>query len=151
MNEEDALEEMARIYNELEGLRADRDCRARTTCCQFGLTGRTPMLTSGEALMVVKGLRASGRKGLPASEDPGKGRCPLLGKDGRCWIYDHRPFGCRTHFCAAAGGDLPRKAIHHLIQRLETLAEKLGDSDVRKLPDAVQHSLGNKTARRGRR
>lgn len=27
--------------------------------------------------------------------------CPYLGQDGRCRIYDHRPPGCRMHFCHA--------------------------------------------------
>lgn len=28
-------------------------------------------------------------------------RCPLLGEDGRCMVYDIRPFGCRAHYVIA--------------------------------------------------
>jgi hypothetical protein len=36
-------------------------------------------------------------------------------------IYESRPFGCRTHFCAKAGGMYPRKHVADLIQRLEAI------------------------------
>jgi len=25
--------------------------------------------------------------------------CPYLNRQGMCTIYDHRPLGCRSHFC----------------------------------------------------
>lgn len=114
------------VYAELAG-RAhdrDRDCRARTTCCRFQLTGKVPHLTRGEALVAAKALRAHGRKTLPEPVDPGA--CPMLKADGKCRIYEGRPFGCRTHFCAPAGGVLERAAILDLIRRLETIDESLG-------------------------
>ena len=83
---------------------AQRACLSRTTCCQFKLTGKTPMLTRGEAEFAALGVRASGRKKLVSRDD---GACPLLGRAGRCTIYAHRPFGCRTHFRAAAGEGVP--------------------------------------------
>ena len=95
------------IYAELDDRPVERNCVRRTECCQFKLTGRTPYLTMGEALVAAKALRATGRTRLPKRAD---GICPLLGDDGRCIIYAGRPFGCRTHFCAAAGGPCTRGA-----------------------------------------
>ena len=48
---------------------------------------------------------------LPHDE---RGRCPMLGEDGSCTIYDHRPRTCRVYDCrvfAAAGVDADREAI----------------------------------------
>jgi len=134
----DGLEEIAAIYAELAQRPLERACEMRTECCQFRLTGKTPMLTKGEALFTAAGVRASGRKKLPARDD---GACPLLGKDGRCLIYAHRPFGCRTHFCAAAGGPCPRKHVADLIQRLEILDEQLGGDGPRPIQGAVADAL----------
>ena len=76
------------VYSRLEAIELPvRNCQARTTCCAFKLTGRTPMLTAGEALVAARGVRASGRKKLPPTTDPSTGRCPLLGSDDRCTIY----------------------------------------------------------------
>lgn len=130
--------EMETIYAELAARPLERACEMRTECCQFRLTGRTPMLTKGEAAYAAIGVRASGRKKLPPREDGG---CPLLGKNGRCMIYQHRPFGCRTHFCAAAGGPYPRKHVADLIQRLEALDEKLGGDGPRPIQGAVADAL----------
>jgi len=128
--------EMAAIYAEVDRRVAgvERGCRGSTVCCQFVRTGRTPVLTLGEALVAAKGVRASGRKKLP---EPGDGRCPLLNDQGRCTIYEFRPLGCRTHFCAAAGGMIPRGLVKDLIQRLEVLDEQLGGDGSRELPAAL--------------
>ena len=108
-------------------------------CCQFKLTGRTPYLTKGEALVAAKAVRASGRKELPANSD---GVCPLLDRQsGNCLIYPDRPFGCRTHFCAAAGGPYARREVADLIQNLEAIDAKLGGSGARILPHAVAEAL----------
>lgn len=133
-----AFDEMRAIYAELEQRPLQRDCQLRGQCCHFRLTGRTPFLTLGEALFAAQGVRASGRKAI--KPHPG-GACPLLGKNERCTIYAHRPFGCRTHFCQAAGGMYPRKHIADLIQRLETLDEKLGGDGSRELEPAVADAL----------
>ncbi len=69
------------------------------------------------------------------------GACPLLGRDGRCTIYAHRPFGCRTHFCAAAGGPYPRPHVADLIRRLEALDEQLGGDGPRPIQGAVADAL----------
>lgn len=54
--------EVSAIYKDLELISVQRDCTMRTQCCQFQRTGRTPMLTKGEALYAALGVRASGKK-----------------------------------------------------------------------------------------
>lgn len=134
----DARHELEAIYAVLAARPLERACTMRTECCQFRLTGKTPMLTKGEALYAAIGVRASGRKKLPLRED---GACPLLGRQGRCMIYLHRPFGCRTHFCTTAGGPYSRKHVADLIQRLEALDEQLGGDGPRPIQGAVADAL----------
>lgn len=134
----DALAEVRAIYRDLADRPAERDCRSLAGCCQFRQTGRTPVLTRGEALLAAKGVRAAGRKQLKPRPD---GACPALGVDNRCTIYDFRPFGCRTHFCAAAGGMIPRRQVADLIQRLEALDERLGGDGSRPFEAAVGDAL----------
>ena len=130
--------EIRAIYSELDSRPLARQCQLRTHCCHFRLTGKTPLLTLGEAQYAAYGVRASGRKVVKTHAD---GACPLLGKDGRCGIYDQRPFGCRTHFCQAAGGMYPRRRVADLIQRLEALDERLGGVGSRPLESAVLDNL----------
>ena len=137
-----AIAETRAVYSELERRPVERDCVRRTECCQFKLTGRTPMLTKGEALVVAKTLRAAGRTRLPASVNMASGACPVLDGQGRCLVYDGRPFGCRTHFCAAAGGPYSRREVIDLIRRLEEIDERLGGEGPRPLPQAVATALG---------
>ena len=119
-----AAREVRKIYADLAARPLERSCALRTDCCHFKLTGKTPLLTRGEALVAANALRATGRKTLPARTD---GACPLLDpKTSRCLIYDARPFGCRTHFCAAAGGPYPRTHVLDLIRRLEEIDQTLG-------------------------
>jgi Fe-S-cluster containining protein len=134
----EALEEVRAVYRELEGRPVERACIRRTECCHFKLTGRTPQLTKGEALLAARALRASGRKAMPERAD---GACPLLRGDGRCLIYQDRPFGCRTHFCAAAGGPYARAEVLDLVRRLEAVDVRLGGSGPRALPGAVAGEL----------
>jgi hypothetical protein len=130
-----ALAEVRAVYAELARRPLERSCQASTGCCQFQLTGLTPHLTKGEALVAARGFRATGRKELPAPDD---GACPLLKREtGRCMIYADRPFGCRTHFCAAAGGPYPRKLVLDLIRRLEAVDQQLGGDGPRKLGSAL--------------
>jgi hypothetical protein len=134
-----AIAEVRAVYAELTKRPLARHCIARTECCQFKLTGLTPHLTKGEALVAAKGVRASGRKELPPSVD---GVCPLLKPEtGRCLIYTDRPFGCRTHFCDAAGGPYPRKLVLDLIRRLEAVDQQLGGDGPRKIEAAVTTAL----------
>ncbi len=132
------LAEVRAIYREVDARPVERNCTRLTECCQFRLTGRTPMLTRGEALLAAHAVRAAGRKTLPESRE---GACPLLGRDGRCLIYGDRPFGCRTHFCAAAGGPYARAEVLDLIRRLEAIDARLGGSGPRALPAAVDDAL----------
>jgi Fe-S-cluster containining protein len=134
-----ALAEVRAVYLELAKRPVARSCQARTECCQFQLTGLTLQLTKGEALVAAKGFRATGRKKLPESDD---GACPLLKREtGRCLIYAERPFGCRTHFCAAAGGPYSRKEVIDLIRRLEEVDRRLGGDGPRKIQAALATAL----------
>ncbi len=134
----EALEEVRAVYRDLEKRPVERGCTRLTECCQFKLTGRTPMLTKGEAILAAKALRASGRKALPERDD---GACPMLRENGACMIYQDRPFGCRTHFCAAAGGPYARSEVLDLIRRLEAVDIRLGGDGPRALPSAVSDEL----------
>jgi Fe-S-cluster containining protein len=134
-----ALAEVRAVYAELAERPIERNCTLRTECCHFKLTGLTPYLTKGEALLAAKAFRATGRKQLPERTD---GACPMLHADtGRCMIYADRPFGCRTHFCAAAGGPYARRDVVDLIHRLEALDAALGGDGARMLPGAVADAL----------
>jgi Fe-S-cluster containining protein len=136
-----ALGEVRPVYEALAKRPLERSCQARTECCQFQLTGLTPHLTKGEALVAAKAFRATGRKELPESAE---GACPLLKREtGRCLIYADRPFGCRTHFCAAAGGPYARKEMLELIRRLEEVDRKLGSDGPRKIQAAVSAALND--------
>ena len=134
----EALDEVRAVYRDLENRPVERACTRLTECCHFKLTGRTPQLTRGEAILAARALRASGRKALP--EHPG-GACPMLRENGACLIYQDRPFGCRTHFCAAAGGPYARGEVLDLIRRLEAVDVRLGGSGPRALPGAVREEL----------
>ncbi|MCE0523747.1 MAG: YkgJ family cysteine cluster protein [Methylacidiphilales bacterium] len=136
----EALEEVRAVYRELENRPVERACIRRTECCQFKLTGRTPQLTRGEAMLAARALRASGRKAMPERDD---GACPMLRENGACMIYHDRPFGCRTHFCAAAGGPYSRGEVLDLIRRLEAVDARLGGSGPRALPAAVRDELNH--------
>jgi hypothetical protein len=134
-----AVAEVRAVYAELARRPIERQCIARTECCQFNLTGLMPMLTKGEALVAAKGFKATGRKSLPEAEE---GACPMLKPETRkCMIYADRPFGCRTHFCDAAGGPYARKEVVDLIRRLEAVDKLLGGDGPRKIQGAVEAML----------
>src|SRR3954452_17968291 len=112
---ESALREVRQVYADLASRPIDRGCVRLKECCHFKLTGRTPYLTKGEALVAAQAFRATGRKSLRENPD---GSCPLLDlASGNCLIYYDRPLGCGTHFCAAAGGPCARKDVLDLIRR----------------------------------
>ena len=140
----EAIATVRAVYAELAARPIERACELRTECCHFKLTGRTPFLTKGEAMVAAAALRATGRTKLPVRPD---GACPLLDPaTSRCLTYEGRPFGCRTHFCAAAGGPYARREVIDLIHRLETIDQQLGGDGARMLPGAVASAL----AERGR-
>ena len=62
--EREALAEVRAVYADLAHRPAERSCVRSTGCCQFRLTGRTPQLTRGEALLAARAFRATGRKAL---------------------------------------------------------------------------------------
>jgi uncharacterized protein len=134
-----ALAEVRNVYVDLARRPIERNCLRKTECCHFKLTGRTPYLTKGEALLAAKAFRATGRKSLPQNAD---GSCPMFGREtGNCLIYDARPFGCRTHFCAAAGGPIARRDLIDLIRRLEHVDLALDGNGPRILQNAVAEAL----------
>ncbi|MEO6052704.1 MAG: YkgJ family cysteine cluster protein [Chthoniobacterales bacterium] len=134
-----ALAEIRAIYTDLANRPADRNCTLKTECCHFKLTGLMPHLTRGEALLAAKALRASGRRELPQRKD---GACPLLHPEtSRCMIYADRPFGCRTHFCEAAGGPYARREVLDLIRRLEKVDADLNGRGPRLLAGAIADEL----------
>lgn len=136
---EPALGEVRAVYRDLASRPISRNCTLRTECCHFKLTGKTPYLTRGEALVAALALKATGRKSLPPRGD---GACPLLdARSARCMVYESRPFGCRTHFCAAAGGPYARREVVDLIRRLEAVDEHLGGDGPRALPVALASIL----------
>lgn len=135
----EVLGRVRKIYEELSRRPREHACVARARCCHFQLTGQIPYLTKGEALLAARAWRATGRKKLPRPEN---GRCPMLEEaSGRCLIYQDRPFGCRTHFCAAAGGPYGRREISDLIHQLEQIDVALGGTGGRKLPGAVTDAI----------
>ena len=134
-----ALAEVRQVYVDLAQRPIQRNCLRKTECCHFKLTGRTPYLTKGEAVVAAKAFRATGRKSLPENAD---GSCPMLQQEtGNCLIYEDRPFGCRTHFCAAAGGPFVRRDVVDLIRRLEKIDIELDGKGPRTLQTAVSEAL----------
>ncbi|HEX4083323.1 MAG TPA: YkgJ family cysteine cluster protein [Chthoniobacteraceae bacterium] len=135
----DAIAAVRKVYADLDARPVERNCIGRTECCQFHLTGQTPWLTEAEALLAARAFRATGRTKLP---QPADGACPMLdARTGRCVIYADRPFACRTHFCAAAGGPYSRREVVDLIRRLEEISATVGGHEPRPLPSAVSLSM----------
>jgi uncharacterized protein len=129
------------VYEELANRPIDRNCVRLKECCHFKLTGRTPFLTRGEAIVAARALRQTGRTKLPAATN---GACPMLqASTGNCLIYEARPFGCRTHFCAAAGGPYERSEVIDLIRRLEEIDARIGGNGPHKIEEAVSLALEN--------
>ncbi len=133
------LAEVRAVYRALAERPIERACTRLQECCHFKLTGRTPYLTRGEALVAATAFRATGRKTLPERAD---GVCPMLDeRSGNCLIYRDRPFGCRTHFCATAGGPYARREVVDLIHQLEAIDAQLGGDGGRALPHALSDAL----------
>ena len=138
-NQQAAIAQVRQVYADLMARPVERNCVRLKECCHFKLTGRTPYLTRGEALLAATALRATGRRRLP---EVSQGHCPLLeATSGNCLIYHERPFGCRTHFCAAAGGPYARREVLDLIRRLEMVDAQLGGDGPRTLVAAVEDEL----------
>jgi len=140
-----AIQEVCSVYAELALRPVARTCTGLADCCRFRLSGRTPYLTRGEALLAAAAWRAAGRTGVAR---PGDGSCPFLGSGGRCQIYEGRPFGCRTHFCDAAGGPYARGEVRDLIQRLEEIDRRLGGREAVNLHAALDHAMTTLTRKK---
>ena len=139
------MAEVNSVYADLAKRPVERNCTRLTECCQFQLTGAMPMVTRGEAMVAGKALRASGRTKLPERAD---GACPLLTPLGKCMIYEARPFGCRTHFCSAAGGPYSRKEVLDLIRRLEVVDFQTGGVGPLPLPTAMKQIMSEELPKR---
>lgn len=135
---EGGMQQVREIYADLASRPMERNCTGIAQCCSFRVNGRTPFLTKGEALVAAQAWRAAGRKEVVL---PADGSCPFLGRNGRCQIYEGRPFGCRTHFCEAAGGPYARGEVRDLIQRLEAIDHRLGGTGGVNLPTAVANAM----------
>src|SRR5262245_10037248 len=120
------IEGLRAIYEEAGRLTDGWTCDDSADCCRFGLTGREPYLWPVEWALLAQKLAARG--GVPRRSSLAVvGDCPLLGKDGRCTVYDARPFGCRTYYCERAVGPLrrlPRADLAELGRRIATLSER---------------------------
>ena len=147
--ESEILSEIRSIYQDLAERPIQRNCTLQTECCRFHLTGKTPLLTAGEAFVAAKAIRSAGRTSMPESPD---GSCPMLDqRTARCMIYANRPFACRTHFCEGAGGPLARKDVLDLIRRLEVVDASMNGKGAVNITSAVReqlHSLSGRTHRR---
>ncbi len=127
------------VYRALEERPIERACTRLTECCQFKITGRTPFLTKGEALVAAAAYRGTGRTRLTPRSD---GACPMLDPNtGACMIYEDRPFGCRTHFCALAGGPYARREVIDLIRQLEAIDTQAGGDGPHAIEIAVKSAL----------
>ncbi len=133
-----AIQAVRAIYAELASIPLQRSCTGLAECCRFRLTGRTPYLTLGESLVAANAWRAAGRTSITPPSD---GACPFLGTHGRCLIYDGRPFGCRTHFCEAAGGPYRRSDVRNLIRQLEDIDTQMGGCGAMNLLSSLQYTL----------
>jgi Fe-S-cluster containining protein len=138
-SDERQLEEVRAIYADLANRPVQRDCIRRTECCQFSYTGVMPLVTKGEVALMVRALRATGRTELPKPAI--EGACPMLQANGKCLTYEARPFGCRTHFCEAAGGPYSRKEVVDLIRRLEAVDTELEGEGPHKLDMGLKRML----------
>jgi hypothetical protein len=148
-SEPDPFEALRRIYDRADALYEGWSCPGSTECCRFGITGRQPYVTSIELFALRRAIARRGgplgarRRALPllaGTED--ERTCPLLDRDGRCSVYDDRPFGCRTYYCerASKGAGPDRTTLRDLLHELRTLAARhtLGGEHARPLVNALR-------------
>ena len=134
-----AVAEVRQVYADLAARPIERNCVAFEGMLPLQAHRTHSVPDEGRSALAAKALRATGRKHLP---DAAGGACPLLEtKSGNCLIYSDRPFGCRTHFCAAAGGPYARREVADLIHRLERIDADLGGDGASALPHAVAEAL----------
>lgn len=110
------------VYRHADAAYAPFSCPASAECCQLAKTGREPWLWLGEWLVLEERLRREHRTDPVEGASPGA--CPLLAPNGRCSVYEDRPFGCRTFFCHRIQGPArqPVERVNELLERLERVA-----------------------------
>jgi len=116
------LRDTRAVYRLADAAYAPYSCPASGECCQLAVTQRQPWLWLPEWLVLKDHLRKQGR-GLPSLRPDGA--CPFLdGRGRRCTVYEDRPFGCRTYFCARLSGPAhqPLEDVIRLSRRLEVLS-----------------------------
>jgi len=134
-------EEVLAVYAEADSRPVERACVRRTACCRFRLTGKTPWLTRGEAVVAARAWRAKGRRRIEPRPD---GACPFLDDaTGGCGVYAARPLACRTHYCREAGGPVPRADVVDLVRKLERIGRRLGGDGAHPLFEAVERELSS--------
>ncbi len=131
--EVELLAQLQLVYRDADALHWDWSCPKTTDCCHFEPTGQQPYVTSIEVLAVRRAVernRTTLEKVIAAAHG-GKdrvapGQCPLLDASGRCSVYEARPLGCRTFFCARAiaGQRVRHKDIQALVHRIEEIASR---------------------------
>jgi Fe-S-cluster containining protein len=138
VSEHALLAALRALYDDVDALYRGASCDRSTECCRFGITGREPQVTSIELALVMRALRERGgqpgkkRRALPLSpartgiDAAAERACPLLLSPGRCAVYEARPLGCRTFFCARAQLAQPvdRRSLRDAVRRLQELAAR---------------------------
>lgn len=120
------------VYEEADRLLEGWSCPASADCCHFARTGREPYLWPNEWALLQRALASRGvarGRSLPVRADDDRA-CPLVTPDGRCSVYDDRPFSCRTFFCERGSGPTRRPLraeLAELGRRIATLAERAAD------------------------
>lgn len=146
--QDELLRQVRQVYTDTSARDFPNSCQSRAACCHFRNAGHVPFLTRGEALVAAKAVRARGLRKIAEHPD---GACPLINTEGRCTIYESRPFGCRTHFCKEAGGIVPRPLIRDLVQRLEAIDRELGGDGGRNFHSAINQALTELDGKKSRR
>jgi Fe-S-cluster containining protein len=160
--EDDERRALRALYDETDALLRDHTCESSTDCCRFKKTGREPYPTAIELALLFEATRKKGvahvakaapKKRLPVLVVPDEGNCPMLGQDGRCRVYEARPFGCRTFFCNRRMGPakMPRKEIVDLGRRIADLSARAFPRDPQARPLVRALEAGPQTLVRARR
>ncbi|NUP07948.1 MAG: hypothetical protein HOW73_18030 [Polyangiaceae bacterium] len=132
-----ALDDLRALYRDVDQAYAGTSCEATTECCRFGLTGREPYVTAVEMALVRRAVARRGSRARGAGPRPlhetmrelpvisDERACPLLSAEGRCSIYDDRPFGCRTFFCErkSSYAEVKHRELLAFVSRLKQIAQ----------------------------
>ena len=115
-----AQKETLAVFRLADAAYAPFSCSGTAECCQLAARKREPWLWPSEWEL----LRQRGPVPPPRAD----GGCPFLDPGGgRCTVYEHRPFGCRTFFCHRIRGPShqPSAAVNALLERLERVNQRL--------------------------